>query len=234
MENDMKKILALAPIMPQETDMEGIASTTAFLNKNYQVDFVDPLTYIELSKDYYQLWRHKLKEMLSYYDAFLGFSFGGVILQQCFTLFKDVKKPIILFSAPTFANKALQEKLGEVIFLSQKNQLDKAITSLYKHVFYPNSLPQGLGVIDNKELAVQRLIGGLQQVLATDSRNILQESSVEHLHFLGEYSDLVNTDNVVAPKGGCLTIVPGAGMRVLQDNPSFCQEKILERLSLEA
>src|SRR5690606_27144516 len=100
----------------------------------------------ELSTDisneaYYQLWQDHLKKWLATYDAFLGFSFGGVILQQCFSLFANRKKPIILFSTPTFADRALQKKLGDVIALCKANRVNDALVSLYKEVFSPHDSP---------------------------------------------------------------------------------------------
>ncbi len=80
--------------------------------------------------------------MIEHYDIFFGFSFGGVILQQCFSLFEQFRKHIILFSTPTFANDALIKKLGEVISLSKEHRLNDALVSLYQHVFYPNILIQ--------------------------------------------------------------------------------------------
>lgn len=231
-----KRILALAPVMPQESDIEGIAATVSFLNNEYQIDFIDPLSIgDELSnKAYYQLWKDELSKRLTAYNAFLGFSFGGVILQQCFSLFDSVKKPIVLFSTPTFADEELQKKLGGTIRLCKENRVIEALNYLYCEVFYPNKPPQEALETNNETLAAKRLIAGLQRVLDTDSRTILQESTVEYLHLIGQYSHLVNADNVLSSKFGRLEPVPAAGMRVLQDNQAFCKKMILERLNSEA
>ncbi len=62
---------------------------------------------------------------------------------------------------------------------------------------------------------------------------VVNNTKVDHLHLIGECSNLVNNENVVAPKTGCLVQVPQAGMRVLQDNLPFCQKIIIERLRSE-
>lgn len=229
-----KRILVLAPVMPQESDIAGIANTLVFLHKDFQIDFIDPLSVSDALSNaaYYRYWESTLKKQLAYYDAFLGFAFGGVILQQCFSLFTGIKKPILLFSTPSFANESLQEKLGKVIRLCKETRVIEALSYLYDEVFYPNKPP----VIDyaayNKDIVARRLIIGLQRVLDTDSTNILKDTTVDHLHLIGECSNLVNSANVIAPKTGLLLIVPAAGMRVLQDNQVYCKNLILERLGV--
>ncbi len=89
--------------MPQQSDIESIASTLSFLEAVYQIDFIDPLAInktfsIDISNDvYYQLWQDHLKKWLVNYDAFFGFSFGGVILQQCFLYLLTVKSLLFYF-----------------------------------------------------------------------------------------------------------------------------------------
>lgn len=227
-----KKIIALGPVMPQESDIEAIASTLSFLHENYCIDFIDPLTIQDdLSNEaYYRLWENEIKKYLDSYDIFFGFSFGGVILEQCFNLFAGLNKSIVLFSTPTFADKALAEKLGRVVDLCRENQVIKALNFLYQDVFHPNKAAQQYTEVANEALVASRLIFGLERVLASNSSTILSQSTVDHLHLIGEYSNLVNQANVIRPKTGHLAIVPGAGMRVLQDNPVFCQNLILDKL----
>lgn len=224
--------------MPQESNIAEFAEALSFLHENYQIDFIDPLVIpAEVdNKAYYHLWEKEIEKRLDHYDAFFGFAFGGVILEQCFALFADLKKTILLFSTPTFADQLLMERLGTVVHLCKKNQVIEAINYLYDQVFYPNKPPKqySFSAMDNEAEAASRLILGLERVLMTDSTSILQESTVKHLHFIGEHSRLVNQANVVAPKKGTLLTVPGAGMRVLQDNPSFCRRVILEQLGVLA
>lgn len=234
-----KKILTIAPVMPQQSDIESIASTLSFLEAVYQIDFIDPLAInkafsVNTSNEvYYQLWQDHLKKWLANYDAFFGFSFGGVILQQCFSLFAHSKKPIVLFSTPTFADNTLQKKLGDVIALCKANRVNDALISLYKDVFSPYEAPLQVLPENSVMNAANRLIFGLQRVLDTDATAILEQTTVDHLHLIGECSTLVNKENVLAPRTGDLCIVPQAGMRVLQDNPSYCKKLILERLNSE-
>lgn len=227
-----KKILTLGPVMPFASEMATIASTLAFLDQDYQIDYLDPLLIqAELTNEaYYALWEKEIKKRSDYYDVFLGFSFGGVILQQCFDWFAGLKKTILLFSTPTFADPALEEKLGLVVRLCKERELTKALNYLYEQVFYPNPSPLKWEGFEYSDLVASRLIFGLQRVLATNSAQIVKSSLVEYLHLIGDSSALVNQGNVEAPKMGHLIRVPGAGMRVLQDNPNFCQSVILREL----
>ncbi len=123
----MKKIIVLGPVMPQASEIEAISATLTFLHKDYQLDFIDPLSIQApiANEAYYDLWKKELKKHLETYDAFFGFSFGGVILEQCFDLFTTIKKPIVLFSTPTFADEALAEKLGLAVHFCKEGQLMK-------------------------------------------------------------------------------------------------------------
>ena len=230
-----KKILVLAPVLPEPSDIESIAKSLSFLNKEYDIDFIDSLTIMQdvSNEEYYQLWENELQKRVINYDAFLGFSFGGVILQQCFSIFSTLNKPIILFSTPTRANDSLTQKLGNVLSLCKENKLNDALKILYDDVYYPDKAPTLSRENSNSDLAAKRLIFGLSRVLATDSTKIAQQSSVKHLHLIGEYSCLVNEHNVIAPKSGRLVIVPGASMRVLENNLPYCKKLIMETLISE-
>ncbi|KTC64491.1 Uncharacterised protein (plasmid) [Legionella adelaidensis] len=227
----MKKIKIIAPVMPCPRDIEKIAASLSFLNTKYILDFVDPLSHsISIhSKNYYDCWNEYLQVEIDKYDAFLGFSFGGVILQQCFPQFVKIPKPLFLFSTPSFSNFALQEKLGKVITLCKENKAEEAIRQLTSDVaFFPEDIVEIK--VENPDEACERLIYGLQKVLDTDSVPILEKYPVTYWHFIGDSSRLVNNANVIPPQSGELFEVPHAGMRVLQDNPDFCRQKILEKL----
>lgn len=229
---DKKKILVITPDTPDPSYIEHVVSPLAFLNEEYTIHPLDSLSISEhvSNSEYYDLWKELLKNYIPQYDAFFGFSFGGVIIQQCFSLFSSLNKPIVLFSTPSFADDLLTKKLNEVISLCKEHQVEKALATLYRHVYYPNSLPDLSYTHLNPDKAAQRVIFGLTRVLGTNSTQILKESDVNHLHLIGELSHLVNSDNVIAPKKGCLLKVPGAGMRMLRDNLPYCKKAIWEAL----
>jgi hypothetical protein len=217
--------------MPEETGMEEIAKSLRFLQKEYLIELLDPLSEPEnLSLErYYQHWGQKLTTYLPRFDAFWGFSFGGIILQHCFPVFSAAKKPVILCSTPSFIDESLGQKLARVITLCKEGNLSLAMDALYQTVYFPNDAPVSYSIKDPSR-AMARLITGLQYVLDTDSRAILKNTDVDHLHLLGECSNLVNLANVCMPRTGKMLTVPGAGMRMLQDNPSFCEQVVWDYL----
>ncbi len=231
-----KKLLVIAPYTPNPSYIAEVVSPLAFLDKDYDIETIDSLLITdEVSNEvFYGRWEQKLMNLIPHYDAFFGFSFGGVILQQCFSLFANCNKPIVLFSTPSFADTLLNKKLGNAISLCEKNNVVEALVSLYQHVFYPNPMPQHSYETIDHDLAAKRLIYSFKRLLSTDSRPILSENETKTIHLIGERSDLVNLNNVVAPNIGQLYVVPEAGMRMLGDNPNFCKKIILETLNGES
>jgi hypothetical protein len=227
-----KKLLVIAPIVPQHSDIEPFAQTLSFLTHDFHLEFIDPLTHMEqvTNELYYSLWQEELRRQSTLYDGFIGFSFGGVILQQCFSSFSTLNKPIILFSTPTFADNILTQRLGKVIDLSKKNKLQEALIHLYNDVFYPYESTFKFNECLNNPMTANRLIFGLTRVLETDATKILSTIPINYTHLIGEKSHLVNKANVIAGIKGHLCIVPEAGMRVLENNFSYCQAVILEAL----
>ena len=228
-----QKIVVLLPDLPQASFAEPIKQSLSFLTeRHFEIDLIDPYEiHGEMdNKQFYQLWRERLARLIEQYDIFFGFSFGGVILQQCLPLFETHNKSIFLFSSPSVINVELRQKLQQVIMLCNKGQLTAALTLLYQYVDHPNQIKR-IFSIDDEALATNRLVSGLERVLTTDCQPILQTTKVAFAHFLGQESGLVKRENVVAPDSAILYTVTGAGNRVLQDNPAFCQNIILKQIT---
>lgn len=226
-----KKILLMAPVMPATEHSQELVKSLSFLSSSYDFHVIDPLS--ELSnldnETYYRHWQTRLEPLVDTHDVFIGFSFGAVILQRCFSfLIKEniADKPILLFSAPSFADNALKEKLGKVVALAKQIKLQAAYQLLMQQVLYPAPPKEVSIAADDPALACARLVEGLSRVLTTDLRDTLANNDLRYHHFIGEHSYLVNQHNVVTSKSGTLITVPNAGMRVLQDNAAFCHKKI--------
>ncbi|HBD7310585.1 TPA: hypothetical protein KKX07_001257 [Legionella pneumophila] len=230
-----KRLLIIGPVSTQSSSLRHLSQNLSFLNPYYSIECLDPLVTLQECPDeeYYGIWQNQLKPLIKIYDAFVGFSFGGVILQQCFSILSGEKKQIILFSTPTFADSILREKLETVISLCSQNKLEEGLSSLYQAVYAPHSIPDASLQYLNRELAIKRLIFGLTKVLKTNCVSILNHCNVNHLHLIGEKSQLVNTNNVIKPSCSQLIVVPEASMRVLESNPTFCKEIIFKALNHE-
>lgn len=224
----MKKIIVFSPALGSYDEMAPIANELSFLNKNFQVDYVDSLgniSTIDNSDDYFEKWNLKIKSMIENYDIFFGFSLGGVILQQCLNLFSTTDKKFVLFSVPSFCNHDLYKKLNGVIELINKKSVESGMEKLSEFVLHPYQSNFSAYFYD-QDNAKKRLLLGLQYVRDADSRPLLKESKINYLHFIGEESGLVDIHNVIKPDCCQLEIVPKVGMRVLQNNQQYCTDKI--------
>jgi hypothetical protein len=229
----MTTIAVFLPVMPQSSYKDAIEESLSFLKPQFTLEFVDPLGMTDEVNNFlnYQQWEVWLQQRKDLYSAYLGFSFGGMVLQQCFPYLEKLQKPVILFSTPTFADRDLHAKLSKVIELCREQKLTESLNCLYGHALFPKTLARQRFPIEKESVAQARLIHGLQRVLDTDAQEILAKTQLPYTHFIGEKSALVNTANVHIAKTGDLRVVPRAGMRVLEDNLAFCKPIILERLN---
>jgi len=228
----MKKVLIIGPVLAEWVEIQGILNTLHFLDKEYKIEIIDPLSNItaEMNENvFFSQWRVKLKPLIAEYHAFLGFSLGGTILQTVFDYFENTKKPVVLFSVPSFADALLRDRLGTIIRLIKEKSVEAAIAAKNQLVFYPAVPPEYKKIVSNPINAAFRLSFGLRCVLAMDSRSLMTKN-VNYLHFIGEKSQLVNRHNVMTSSPTQLIEVPMAGMRVLTDNPEYCQMPLIQFL----
>lgn len=229
----MKKIFILVAALPLASDIEELRPKFDFLTNDYELHFFDPLAFLHLAddKNYYNLWHNEIQKQLKQFDVFIGISFGGAILQQCFDLFTNENKKIILMSTPGFANESLKQQLNNVIEHCRSGQVGNALSGLYQNVFSPFNPPEINYADYENDVAAKRMIFSMSQVVATDARRGLENTSLDYCHFIGEKSQLVTIENIALGKNGKLCVVPNAGMRMLEDNPTFTQHKIVEYLN---
>lgn len=228
-----KRVLAIAPIMACPTFMSPFRKTINRFFNNRNLNLIDPLTENLLvdNTQFYADWEKKLFELSSQFDCLVGFSLGGVIIQQSFPILAKLSKSpkIMIFSTPSFVNKNLKVRLEEVINLAQQNKLQEAHKTKMKYVLAPHQKAIESTPFTNPKLAKRRLISGLKRILSTSSHGqVTSPDSPTHVHFIGNNSILVNRDNVCVSPNGKLLNVPNAGMRVLEDNSKFCKEEIRE------
>lgn len=226
-----KKILVLCPILPEWSEAKVIADSLAFLGSKYQLELVDPLAGLERNTSFDDLvsfYKKKISDNVGDYYAFVGFSFGGVVLQKCFDILEKHNKKALLFSTPSFTDQSIADRLSSVVELIVSDSVTAAINELNRYVYYPKEpIAMKLNIKDEK-LAALRMSLGFQFIIQADSRDILKRTNVSYLHFIGEKSMLVNQDNVVTANFGKLFVVKNAGMRILQSDADFCKAPIMQ------
>jgi hypothetical protein len=232
MHRDLKSLVILAPITALQKEILDIASPLNFLKSRYNLEIIDPLEGVTSdmsAESFYYSWREKIKYMSDNCAGFIGFSFGGVILQRCFSMFAKNKKLIILFSTPSFINEDLYKKLNAVRDKVKDEGLTAAIKFLNSQVLYPSCKvfePEDYEGL--YQLASLRIVKGIEFILNIDMKNHISDNMVDYINFIGEESALVNKGNVCQGPLGQVDFVPGAGMRVLSDNLDHCEKRIEE------
>ncbi len=232
----MKKIIVLAPALPKWTEVEAIKKSLSFLEPEYFLCFLDPLVdAIENPQKVtdYSLWENRVKNQINDCVAFIGFSFGGIILRRCIKLFNQLSKKIIFISVPEKMDLSLRNQLTKIIEYADKEEVDFAMQEHSKYVFFPSNPLVGKVDVRDKALICKRLSIGLKAVL--DENNYNQENlinnRVPYTTLVGEKSKLVNINHIESSMGGRCIIIPNAGMRIFQDNPTFCQSILKEEFS---
>lgn len=230
-----KKLLVLCPVLPNPMDIVRIQSSLAFLTQYYELTYNDPLEVVEQDpKIFFKIHQDKLLSIINNYDAVLGFSLGGILVQNIYAKVTDLEQKIVLLSTPSFINDKLEVNLKNIIDLigqgTDKAKVNSAFDLFYNLVNYASTNSSGITTQPNKQNfdmnASFRLAMGLSYVLATDATKVLQESSINYLNILGENSKLVNKNNVLCGKNGIVKTIPNSGMRVLEHNPELTQNLI--------
>lgn len=227
----MKKIIVFGPALPRWNEIDAIKKSLYFLSPDYSLSFLDPLADAIVNPSQvtnYRLWRDRIKAQMNDCVAFIGFSFGGVILRHCFELFNQIKKTIILLSVPEKIDITLQEQLSKIIAYAEQGNADLAMKIHQQSIFFPSQPTSEYIFPEEKSTMCKRLSVGLQAVLNINNHCITHP--IKHLSLVGEKSKLVNINHIQPSVEGRCVIVPKAGMRVLQDNPLFCQSIIMDEL----
>ncbi len=227
------KILVLGPILPRWSEMSAILRGLSFLESSYEIDLKDPLgvNFHEMSNDsFFEYWRSWFKDSVNKYDIYIGFSLGGALIQSSIDLISRSRKKVILFSTPSMITMNLSNKINEILFELNNNDVERALTILNKYVFLPGNKHVDCLGEDERDLINKRLKFGLNFILNVDNRSRVSKTEVNCLHLIGSDSQLITIDNIKQNALVSLNIVAQSGMRVLQDNPAKCEQLIMRYL----
>ncbi|AOM40389.1 alpha/beta hydrolase [Xenorhabdus hominickii] len=228
----------LSPVMPLWDHGDFCAPLVLLLEKlGYRVSIIDTLSLINhVSPDLidpdcfinaieYELTQHFSKPYL-----LIGFAMAGTLVQLLASRLKMLTG-VISVSGPGYADILLRDKLGQLIMLLKKNQLDESISLLHDFVIPEGGIPPSIiSAIPNhlKDSAEKRLIIGFSLLLQFDARTVLCNYKGKFLSIVGECSQLATVHNQVVSSNLMhnLVVVEGAGMRPWNDQPELINDAI--------
>lgn len=224
----MKSLLALSPIMLSPSELEDFSHCLDFLKKEYQITMLDSLEHFEnVSYEAYSTyWKQKIAKLVDRYDAFVGFSFGGLLLLNVLEQFANKNKSIIFICVPVMVDHILREKLNTVLSLCDENKTQEAINQLYSYVFQEAHQDYTSYNSASLDLASMRIKFGLSYLLNYKFEAYKLQNATSVLQLVGEHSKLVTKENILTTLNFASRIVPKAGQRILEDNPIFTQAVI--------
>lgn len=163
-----------------------------------------------------------------------GYALGGTLAVMLARYLPQVPR-ILSISGPGFVDAALRRGLAPLMNALEAGQLGDALRLLAESVAPLGQAPgaQHRDAFGSEsgpgELAVRRrMLAGFRLLLELDARAEAAGYEGELLGLVGELSQLATAENQAFTPGPHrrLVSVPGAGMRVLRDDPEFAMRAI--------
>ena len=212
-----KKIVILSQILPyfQNAEMMFRRNFADLLN-DFSFEIYDSLAFLQDSNIQMAEYAKNFLDIIkkSDVDIFIGFSFGGAILQNLATLIPKDKK-IILISTPSIISAELKSKLEHLIDLLNKKEKLSASKALHHFIARNSQTP--LPVEDYDETAIKRLIFGFETLLT----HKINKNYLNVFNLYGELSRLVTKDDIFPQKNPNNFQIPESGMRIFDDNNNY-------------
>lgn len=228
----MKNIVAIGPKLNQASDLVPFSNCLDFLNSEYNIHWVDPLEkYENLSfQEYADYWRTYIKMYFNDYDAFIGFALGALLLFENLDLFSESKKVIILFSPPSVLDEQLKSKLVNALKISESGHIFDAIELLDSYVHANPTIHGKKQYTEPTDKITARFEFALRYVLNHIIPKQIGDNKTRVYQLVGDKSQLVTINNILKTPNTILSVVPNAGNRVLEDNPSFTHNLVRDWL----
>lgn len=162
-----------------------------------------------------------------------GYALGGTLAVKLARYLPQVPR-ILSISGPGFVDAALRRSLAPLMNALEAGQLGHALRLLAESVAPLGQAPgaQHRDAFGSESgpgaLAVRRMLAGFRLLLELDARAEAASYEGELLGLVGELSQLATAENQAFTPGPHrrLVSVPGAGMRVLRDDPEFAMRAI--------
>lgn len=163
-----------------------------------------------------------------------GYALGGTLAVKLARYLPQVPR-ILSISGPGFVDAALRRGIAPLVNALEAGQLDHALGLLAQSVAPLGRAPgaQHRDVLGSEsgldDLAMRRrMLAGFRLLLELDARTEAASYAGQLLAMVGQLSQLATADNQAFMPGPNrrLVSVPGAGMRVLRDDPEFAMQAI--------
>ncbi|WP_254474726.1 alpha/beta fold hydrolase [Bartonella sp. B1098] len=225
-------VVILSPVMPIWDEGAFCAPLTKLCTiKGFQVTLLDTLSLFPKSSHFLNysaietlsFMIEKLEKYFKEPAVLVGFSMAGMLVQILALRLSNVQA-VLAVNAPGYPDKLLQQRLGDILFHLENNDLARALETL-------NAFMHPCGVIkkrvaleipqDQKSMAIERMTRGFKLLLALDARDEIVKYTGKFLALVGEKSQFATVDNQT--KSQCVNheyrIISGAGTRLWDDNP---------------
>jgi pimeloyl-ACP methyl ester carboxylesterase len=214
--------------------------TELLIDRGYGVAIVDTPALFEgdgdraLSAAWLDAVAGRLAEFTSEPCLLAGYALGGTLALKFARHFQNVER-VLCLSGPGFVDTELQRHLARLIDALKARNLAEALHCLASLVAPAGSAPESrhrdaLGAESGAEIEAicRRMLRGFQLLAKLDSREEAAAYDGEVLCMVGELSQLATAGNqaIVPGRRRRLCVVPGAGMRLLKDNPRFTLDAI--------
>jgi pimeloyl-ACP methyl ester carboxylesterase len=236
-----RRAVIFGPVTPSWDGGEFCAPLTQLLlERGYGVAIVDTPALIEGDGDrtpapaWLDSVAGRLVELASGACLLAGYALGGTLALKFSRHFPNTER-VLCLSGPGFVDATLQSHLARLIEELRARRLGQALSCLAALVAPAGSAPEArhrdtVSVESDAEIepACRRMLRGFELLAKLDSREEVAAFGGEVLCMIGELSQLATADNqaIVPGRRQRLMTVPGAGMRLLKDNPRFALDAI--------
>lgn len=220
--------VVLAPVMPIWDKGTFCSSLRKlFLERGFRVTILDTLSFFSSNStiEVIPSLTEELKNRFQESFILVGFAMAGTLVQILAAKLPNVRA-VLSVNAPGYPDALLQKRLGYLLTLLESGDLSGALEAL-------DAFVQPIGAIkkralleipeEQKSMAIERMRKGFKLLLGMDARNEIIKYTGKFLALVGERSQLATVDNQT--RSHCLNheykIIPDAGMRLWDDNPTM-------------
>ncbi|EHQ9198459.1 hypothetical protein KF477_004687 [Salmonella enterica subsp. diarizonae serovar 50:k:z:[z50],[z57],[z68] [z86]] len=195
-----REAVILAPVMPVWDEGQFCAPLVMLLvAKGYHVTVIDTLTLIQDASPEraVEALCQALNARFQSPYLLVGFAMAGTLVQLLAPHLHGLSG-VMSVSAPGFADEQLNRRLGELVSLLEKGEVEHAVDVLHQFV-----VPEGQAAQEGrftlpdaaKASAIQRMLTGFALLLNMDARAAIARYNGKYLAIVGDKSQLASWEN---------------------------------------